>query len=75
MSKATRAIPATKAIIAKNQKTGTMKLTSKDFSVNPETGKVLLAQDKLASLVQANLNKLKNPMDTKAVTVGVSVDF
>lgn len=67
MAKATKAANA--------QKTGTVKLTSKDFTVNPETGKVHVSQDKLASLVQANLNKVKGSADTKAVSVGVSVDF
>jgi hypothetical protein len=56
-------------------KTGTVKLSSKDFTVNPQTGKVLVSQDKLATLVQSNLNKIKGTADTKAVKISVGVDF
>lgn len=57
------------------KKTGATKLTAKEFTVHPTTGKVLISQDKISKLVQTNLDKIKANTNTKAVSVGVVVDF
>ncbi|NII26983.1 hypothetical protein HB364_17970 [Pseudoflavitalea sp. X16] len=66
---------ATKKSLVTKPKAGVTKLSAKDFTVNPTTGKVLISQDKIANLVQSNLNKVKGSADTKAITVTVGVDF
>ncbi len=72
MAKATKAVSK---LSAANLKTGKAQLSGKDFTVNPTTGKVLISQDKISSLVQSNLNKIKGGADTKAITISISVDF
>ena len=66
---------AIKAIAKPTQKTSVAKLSSKDFTVNPQTGGVHVSQAKLASLVQANLDKVKSAGDTKAIKISVGIDF
>jgi hypothetical protein len=57
------------------KKTGLTKLTSKDFTVHPTTKKVLISQDKIAALVQSNLNKIRGTADTKAIKITIGIDF
>jgi hypothetical protein len=61
--------------MATSTKTTVAKLTSKDFAVNPQTGKVLVSHDKVASLIQSNLNKIKGGADTKAIRISIGIDF
>lgn len=57
------------------KKSPVTKLTSKDFSVNAQTGKVHVSQDKISKLVQTNLDKVRANAGTKAIEVGVIVRF
>jgi hypothetical protein len=67
-----------KAIIVKQPvvETGVARLSAKEFAVNPKTGRVLISQDKISSLVQSKLDKVKGANASSVeVTVSVGVKF